>query len=238
MISASTGQVIAAGGRWHLGIGDPDAIAWCIVGAYVVAVALAGWAWQIARRGARLLATVNTQEAANERVVARIWLLVALVMLSLGINKQLDLQTWFLQTMRRRAYEGGWYADRRSYQTAGIVAAMILTPIAAGIVVFLLRRVVRRMAFTIAGLCTLVLFVVIRAISFHYVDKLLELGGRIGVNVILELSGIGLIIVSVLWWQHTERARLVRVQEQAMQRRRAARATNRPALAEPAPIVQ
>jgi hypothetical protein len=128
--------------------------------------------------------------------------------MALGLNKQLDLQTWVLQTLRRTAYEGGWYDKRREYQVRFIGAALVLAAVTAALVAYVLRRVLRRVLIAITGMITLVVFVVVRAASFHYVDKFLQLGGSIGINVLLELSGIGLIIVSVLVWQRAERLQI------------------------------
>lgn len=212
MASFSTGAVIAASGRWHLGIGDPDAIGWCIVGAYAIAVGLSVWALMSCVRGIRLLADVDGREAGNQRTLAWCWFVVVVVMLALGVNKQLDLQTWFLQTMRRRAYEGGWYGDRRRYQADVVSIALVVGAVGAAGLGYLMRRVLRRMAITIAGVAMLVTFVTVRAISFHYVDYVLAMGGRINVNVLLESSGILLIIASTIVWQREQPKHLLDAQ--------------------------
>ncbi len=71
-----------------------------------------------------------------------------------------------------------------------------------------LRRVLPRVIVAVAGLGMLVLFVLVRASSFHYVDRALSIGGRVTVNSIVELSGIALIIGAALQWQVAERSRL------------------------------
>ncbi|MEO5900073.1 MAG: hypothetical protein ABIR68_08070 [Ilumatobacteraceae bacterium] len=237
MTSPATGAVVAANGRWHLGIGDPDAISWCIVAAYAVAMGLSVWACWTAARAARRLAGVDAREAMNQRLLARVWFVVAVVLLALGINKQLDLQTWFLQTARRRAYEGGWYGDRRRYQADGIAIMFLVAMASAAGLVFLLRRVLRRILITIAGLTMLVMFVTIRAISFHYVDYVLQMGGRFGVNVTLELAGILLIITSTVVWQRSEREYVRRAEVRA-RHEHSARTVSWPAPAQPAPSVR
>jgi hypothetical protein len=126
----------------------------------------------------------------------------------LGINKQLDLQTLLIQKVRKQAYMHGWYSDRRRYQVE-FIATILAIGVAATIgLAFWLRRVLRRVVLAIAGIGMLVLFVVIRAASFHYVDRALSLGGRVRVNWIIELSGIGLIVAAALHWQYIERCRL------------------------------
>jgi predicted histidine transporter YuiF (NhaC family) len=236
MTSPSTGAVIAASGRWHLGIGDPDAISWCIVGAYAVAVGLSVWAIVTAVRGARQLDGVDPQESRNQRLLAAVWLVVAVVMLLLGINKQLDLQTWFLQTMRRKAFEGGWYGERRRYQADFIGVTLLVATMAAAVLAYVLRRVLRRIVVTIVGLAMLVLFVTIRAISFHYVDYVLRMGGRLGVNVTLELAGILLIAASALVWLRGDRRYLQRAEARAVDGADTARLATRATSVDPAPI--
>jgi hypothetical protein len=137
----------------------------------------------------------------------QLWLLIAITMVLLGVNKQLDLQTLLIQKVRKQAYAHGWYSDRRRYQVE-FIATILAMGVGATIgLAFWLRRVLRRVVLAIAGIGMLVLFVVIRAASFHYVDRALSLGGRVRVNWIIELSGIGLIIVAALQWDYIDRRR-------------------------------
>ena len=73
------------GGRWVPGIGDPTAIGWITVAGYVLA---AGLAWR------------NVVAARRTAVPAGFWIALGALVVALGINKQLDLQTWFAQTGR------------------------------------------------------------------------------------------------------------------------------------------
>jgi hypothetical protein len=135
-------------------------------------------------------------------------LLISVTMVLLGLNKQLDLQTLLIQGVRDRAYAHGWYDDRRRYQV-DFILVMSAMAVLVGIGLSLrLRRVLRRVMVAVAGLGMLVLFVLIRASSFHYVDRALSMGGPLRVNAIVELSGIGLIISSAVQWQVAERTRL------------------------------
>jgi membrane-associated PAP2 superfamily phosphatase len=142
--------------------------------------------------------------ARDQRSMKHLWLLITVTMVLLGLNKQLDLQTLLIQEVRDRAYKHGWYNDRRRYQVDFILvvtAAAVLFGIGLSL---RLRRVLRRVFVAVAGLGMLVVFVLIRASSFHYVDRALSLGGRFKVNAILELGGIGLIIGAALQWQAAE----------------------------------
>src|SRR4029079_14230856 len=110
-------------------------------------------------------------EARDQRSMKHLWLLITVTMVLLGLNKQLDLQTLLIQTVRDSAYEHGWYNDRRRYQVDFI---LIISAVAVffGIGLSLrLRRVLRRVIVAVAGLGMLVVFVLIRASSFHYVDR-------------------------------------------------------------------
>ena len=195
--------------RWHPGIGDPTPVGWLTVAAYGFTAAVCARVFLTARAAQRGFRGVDDVQARDRRALKHLWLVIGLTMLLLGINKQLDLQTFVIQRVRRRAYVDGWYGDRRRYQKDFIVAMTVTAAIAVTLVSVWLRRVLRRVLLAIAGLGLLVLFVLVRASSFHYVDKLLSLGGRVRMNWIIELGGIGLIVVAALHNQATGRRELV-----------------------------
>ena len=162
-------------------------------------------AFLTARHRERSLSTTEPHESHDQRSMKQLWLLFAITMVLLGINKQLDLQTLLIQKVRNQAYTHGWYSDRRRYQV-GFIAVILALGVGATVGLALwLRRVLRRVVLAIAGMGMLVLFVAIRAASFHYVDRALSLGGRVRANWIIELSGLGLIILAALQWQYTDR---------------------------------
>lgn len=169
----------ATDGRWHPGIGDPTATGWITVAAYALACLLCWWC---ARR------TVPGAER-------RFWWALAVVLLLLGINKQLDLQTWLTQFARDRALADGWYAHRQVMQVIFIawlatVGAVLLRWLAAR-----LGNLHRSTRLAAMGLLVLGVFVLMRAASFHHIDVLLSLNfSNVRVNAVLELSGIGVII--------------------------------------------
>lgn len=166
-------------GRWELGIGDPTAIGWATVAAY----ALATWVCYRCKRDA------------PEALSRRFWLGMALTMALLGINKQLDLQTWFTQTGRDFALEYGWYERRRMVQIFFIVWLAL-----AGLVLHLrlwrwLKALDRYARLAAMGLVLLGFFVVVRAVSFHHIDKLLGFKmENVSMNAFLELGGIGVVV--------------------------------------------
>ena len=197
-----------ADARWRLGIGDPTAFGWLTVAAYAVATALSIRVFVMASDAERRLATANHRASRDQRSMKQLWLLIAVTMVLLGINRQLDLQTLLIQKVRNRAYANGWYSDRRRYQLDFIAAISIIGLFATIGLAIWLRRVFTRVALAIGGVAMLVFFVLIRAASFHYIDKALSFGGEVRVNVVIELSGIGMILAAALHWQQVERGQL------------------------------
>ena len=165
-------------GRCSPGIGDPTAMGWVTAAAYFGVALLCGGCAKSESLGGRQV----------------FWLSVAAMMALLGINKQLDLQSWFTQMGRDLALAQGWYVHRQAVQ-AGFIVALTL-----GLITFLLwvQRATRALGGEIRwaclGLVLVALFVLVRAASFHHVDNLLhlELGG-LRINWIMELGGIGCI---------------------------------------------
>lgn len=165
-------------GRWHPGIGDPNATGWITVAAYATA----------------MLLCYLCQRKSPPGPTRQFWMGMAFVMAALGLNKQLDLQTWFTEVGRDLALEYGWYAIRRVVQAVFIGLLLV-----AGL--FVRSRLLHRLrAMDVyarragSGLVVLGVFVLVRATSFHHVDALLGFTiENVRLNVVLELGGIVLI---------------------------------------------
>ena len=170
---------------WEPGIGDPSIMGWVTVAAYVLAAALCCRRFVVA--GAK-------SGRAGDRLF---WLALAAILLLLGVNKQLDLQSWFTQVGKHLAREHGWYEQRRQVQMWFVVGVAAMGVVALGAACLVGRRWWRQGSLALVGLAFLLAFIVVRAASFHHVDLLLRtsvLGVR--VNVLLELSGIVCIMVA------------------------------------------
>jgi hypothetical protein len=198
-------------GSWSPGIGDPTPFGWFTTVAYFVAAYLC-WRTYLATpvskpRGLTghlgslrpillsLVAPRRVVLAVPERQrIATLWLGFAITLFLLGINKQLDLQTAFTEVGRLVAHDEGWYAARRRVQVAFILGVLL-----AGLWVF--AALVRlasgsrgRMAAALTGTVFTMVFVLIRAASFHHVDLLLGVSlGGLKLNWIIELGGIFLV---------------------------------------------
>jgi len=181
---------IMVDGHWRPGIGDPTAIGWLTVAAYLATSVLC---WQLARKTSNGYAPRQKTSTAEWRV----WYFLAFFTLALGINKQLDLQTWLTIFAKRLATSQGWYDRRRLVQEwfiAGIVGVSLILMLWLG---WLSRGRWRHYILALVGAVFLTSFVVIRAASFHHVDHMLGwtlAGWRM--NRLLELGGIGCIAVA------------------------------------------
>jgi len=177
---------VDADGRWMAGIGDPSPIGWITVAAYGAAAALAARnAWAARRRGAP----------------AGFWFALTVLMLLLGINKQLDLQTWFGQTGRDMALSQGWYERRRAVQAAFIVL------LGAGAIAFVTSA--RRYwaarwhdyRWVFLGVVLLAVFIVIRAASFHHIDDFIHFDlGATTLGRAFEIIGVIVIATACAQW--------------------------------------
>ena len=170
---------------WRPRIGDASLMGWLTVIAYGVATVLCFLA------AIRQPASSGSRDAPMQR---RLWAGLGTVMAFLGLNKQFDLQSLLTDIGRVLANRDGWYGQRRTIQFWFVVAVG-----AASVAAFLFLAKKTRSAFRgrillLVGVCLLLLFVVMRAASFHHVSVFLNwriLGFK--VNWILELGGIALV---------------------------------------------
>jgi hypothetical protein len=171
-----TPQALAAciAERWSPQIGDASVMGWLTVIAYLVTAALA---LRVAVRlpGGRIRA---------------FWALVAVLMLFLAVNKQLDLQSALTAAGRCIAKAQGWYNERRVVQVLfieGLVGAAVLALLGG---LYLLRRELAANVIALVGLVFVAGFVMVRAVGFHHVDALL--GSNVlnmRMNWLLEWTG-------------------------------------------------
>jgi hypothetical protein len=174
---------------------NPTFVGWLVVAAYIGAALLCGraaWAAHV---------------TPGQNGSFPIWSLLAALLLFLGVNKQLDLQTLLIVLGRRAALAGGWYERRRLVQ-AVFSAALAL---AAGTAVVLLAGRAKAFfgenRFAWRGLIILAIFVLLRASTINHV------GDWFGVNLhddqwcwLLEMCGSFLLALSAFHFIRSERA--------------------------------
>ncbi|MFM7258990.1 MAG: hypothetical protein ACKO3W_00160 [bacterium] len=173
---------------WEFGIGDPTVLGWSITAGYSIA------AW-LALRAAAAASGWHGREIKGVRIgegILRFWILIALVMVVLGVNKQLDLQRLFTETAREIAKDGGWYRGRKPIQYAVLGALFLTSAALAGWMLWALRRHIRVIWPAVGGLIVLAAYVAMRGTSQHDVDVAMR-SGPIPLRDSMELVGIAAI---------------------------------------------
>ncbi len=168
---------------WRPQIGDPEITGWLTVLSYLICFVLA-------------VMVLRRRPAGAAR---GLWLTTAGLMAFLGLNKQLDLQTALTAAGRCMARAQGWYDDRHLVQLAFIAGLVLGVAIALAWATNTLRGRMRRNGLALAGLALLCGFVLVRAVGFHHVDRLLSLDfAKLGLNFWFENAGLVLIAINAL----------------------------------------
>jgi len=214
-------------GGWEPGIGDPTFFGWLAVVGYFAAAYLAyragrmerklaprggemafGWnrlareATESLRRALRGEFRGSKIEDRGSMLLPTFWFALCGVLVFLGINKQLDLQSCFTQVGRDMAKNEGWYENRRIVQGIFVVVMVLLGVMTVAAAYWYIHAAWRRYRIAFFGIIFLVTFVIIRAASFHHIDVLIKSGlAGFQFNHILELGGI--ILVGYAAWSAT-----------------------------------
>jgi len=175
------------------GIGDLSMVGWLTVILYFSAGIRC---WIIARE---LRWAADDVEQAKE---LRGWRSMTAAFFALGVSKQLDLQMVLTEAGRVIAKFQGWYDQRRSAQIAVVALLAIMSVIAAIMLVRWARNAPVSTWLALAASIMLIGYVMIRAVSLHSFDRLIDtrvLGVRL--NSILEIGGIGVVLLASHWRQ-------------------------------------
>jgi hypothetical protein len=186
---------------WLPEIGDPTVLGWTICIAYFATGALCAWAMRIAWIGWR---TAQIHAGPERRARSRrrayrasvaFWGLLIILFIILGVNKQVDMQTILTEAARDVARDQGWFQQRRIVQ-AGIVSVMGVVGfiVLAGMLIAT-RQIMPRHVLAFIGVCLLILFVCLRAVSFHHLDAILK-QAYLGVKLRWMLEIIGILCVA------------------------------------------
>ena len=162
---------------------------WATVAVYALAALLAAFVARAAPFPAR--------SRGRERAF---WGLMALALACLAVNKELDLQSFLTALGRCMANAQGWYEERQAVQIGFVLALVAATGAAFALLLALLRGTWRRSLLPLLGLAFVSGFVLVRAVGFHRVDRLIGLELlSVRANWVLELAGPLLISAVALW---------------------------------------
>jgi hypothetical protein len=163
---------------WPQAIGDPTPLGWGTAAAYLVA----GWAcWRAASHSAR---------GAQTRGLAAWWGGFAVLMLVLGVNKELDLQAWLAAFGKSMAHEQGWYMHRRTVQTLFVSVCTLAAAGGLAWALYRARALLARLALPLAGLGLIAAYATLHVVSVHLWR--VPPGGA-GPIWLLELGGVVLV---------------------------------------------
>jgi hypothetical protein len=172
--------------NWSPGIGDPTVGGWVTVILYFLA-------FVSSVRTARLV-RLRERLAGNEKYL---WRAMAFMFAALGINKQLDLQSALTELGRVAEDQQGWYDERQIVQIWFIVGVAVASISVVAILLILAWKAPVSTWFALMGTTIILAFVLIRAASFHHIDRFIGttvLGLRW--NWVLEMGGISIVIVA------------------------------------------
>lgn len=168
---------------WQPRIGDPYATGWLTVLAYLLCFVLSAQVWH----------RLRGQPGRS------FWAVIAVLMIFLAVNKQLDLQSALTALGRCMAQAGGWYDSRRIVQVAFILGLLVLMLASLMIALRSLRDRLPRDGVALLGIAVLCTFVAVRAVGFSDMDALI--GHRhfgVSANYLFENSGLLLIALNAL----------------------------------------
>ncbi len=169
---------------WTPTIGDPEITGWLTVISYLVCLVLA----------------IMVLRRRPTRAARGLWLLIAVLMAFLAVNKQLDLQTALTATGRCVARAQGWYDSRQAVQLAFIAGLLAGVALTLAWATKTLRGQMRGNGLALVGLAVLCGFVLVRAVGFGHVDRLINMDfANVRFNFWFENAGLLLIAVNAIW---------------------------------------
>ena len=182
---------------WQPTISDPSFMHWFTVFVYFITCMIS----------AKVYVAGDYTFRCKRQRQKQLWLAIAIIMLLLCISKPLDLLSLFTQIARVVFIDLGLYEERRHYQTLFILGILFTGISLIAWLIYVYYLVIKNQLLALIGLVFLIIFVLIRAASFHHVDQLIGtsiLGVKL--NWVFELTGIVLIFINgITLWRRGER---------------------------------
>lgn len=116
----------------------------------------------------------SSQRAPVQReILQRFYYSQALLLIGLGLDRQMGLLNWLTSYSRLIAMRDGWYYTRRAFQLELILGCTIAGLLFLGITCWWFRTILHTHWLPLVGAVGLLTYVAIRAVSLHDVDALL-----------------------------------------------------------------
>jgi hypothetical protein len=159
-----------------------------------------GWMTVLAYLVTSIRLSLKTRLAWLNKENVLFWVCFTVLIVFLGFNKQLDLQSNFTEILRDMAKAHGWYEQRRPLQFLFVAFMALLLPILFFWVRLSLASSWRRFKIMWIGILLLLVFIVIRAASFHHVDLIFyQAIGSLRFYQALEIIAISMIFVGTFY---------------------------------------
>lgn len=174
---------------WDWRLGDDHRLGWSLTAGYGVAAALAALV--------ALRAPFAGETRSRERVF---WVLVALFLAFMALNKQLELQTTLRGFGRCISRAEGWYRARGAVQERFVLALAAMLGLLGLATLWWLRQALARNLPALAGCLLLAGFVAVRAADIGNVARFLRWEVlQIPAPRWIEMAGIALVLAGALW---------------------------------------
>lgn len=170
-----------------LDVGDPTITGWITAVSYFVAGA----------------AALNAARFTRTMPVVIFWLSVGILLIVLGANKQLDLQTFLIDLGRQASRDQGWFEERRRVQLFLTIAMTGTVALASAAGLWLARRSDASIKYALLGLSAIGVYIGSRTAEMDHQVTSTRLLSYLW---IFELMGI--LIVAAAAMGHTWRSDL------------------------------
>ena len=168
--------------HWHAKVGDPEPFAWVTVVGYLLAA--------IGCIGCAVKAELIFGKP-KVRLHRAIWIFLGVILFFLAVNKQLDLQILFTQTVKILATHYRIYEFGRQSKKYFILGLGLLSAGGLSWILWQVRHEWRRYVVILLGAVFIVRFVIVRAATFYGVGlpKFSVFTGGIKLNWLMEFLG-------------------------------------------------
>ena len=180
------------------------------VSAYLFVALICAWALHVARIGSQLAAEYGAKDrrakgrSAAYRASFLFWIILTLLYVFLGMNKQLDLDGWFTETGRQLAIDQGWYDLRWQFQESMVVGIAVIGVSMLALLLAISRSLLPRHILAFVGTLLLIIFLILKALSFHHLDNFLDQElASVQLGTIIEWIGMGCVVLCAAkncWW--------------------------------------